>query len=184
MNRSSPGSVQGAVASVSIGDETLLRALYDEHGQALLGYATRLTGDRSLAEDVVQETLLRAWRHAGSLDPARGPLRPWLFTIARNVVVDLLRARGARPREVGGDALAGVPAGDEIERAVETWTVAAALASLSADHRAVLIETYYRGSSVAEAAERLGIPAGTVKSRAFYALRELRLRLQENGVTA
>jgi RNA polymerase sigma-70 factor (ECF subfamily) len=169
---------------VSSDDETLLRALLDEHGRALLGYATRLTGDPSLAEDVLQEPLLRAWRHAGSLDPVRGPLRPWLFTVARHVVVDLMRARGARPPEVGGDALAAVPVGDDVERAVETWTVAAALAALTPDHRSVLIETYYRGSSVAEAAVRLGIPPGTVKSRAFYALRELRLRLQENGVTA
>lgn len=165
-------------------DEALLRALLDEHGRALLGYATRLTGDRALAEDVVQETLLRAWRHAGSLDPARGSLRPWLFTVARHVVVDLIRARGARPPEVGGDVLAAVAVGDDIDRAVETWTVAAALDALTPEHRAVLIETYYRGSSVAQAAQRLGIPPGTVKSRAFYALRELRLRLQEKGVTA
>lgn len=161
----------------------LLRALLDEHGRALLGYATRLTGDRKLAEDVVQETLLRAWKHAGALDPARGPLRPWLFTVARNVVVDVMRAKGARPQEVGDAALAVVPAGDDIERAVERWTVAEALGRLSSEHREVLLETYYRGSSVAEAAERLGIPPGTVKSRAFYALRELRLQLQEKGVT-
>lgn len=164
--------------------DALLRALVDEHGRALLGYATRLTGDRGLAEDVVQETLLRAWRHAGALDPARGPLRPWLFTVARNVVVDVMRARRVRPWEVGDSALALVPAADDVERAVETWAVEEALAGLSQEHRSVLIETYYRGSSVAEAADRLGIPPGTVKSRAFYALRELRLRLQENGVTA
>ncbi|HEX7353543.1 MAG TPA: sigma-70 family RNA polymerase sigma factor [Mycobacteriales bacterium] len=164
--------------------DALLRALVDEHGRALLGYATRLTGDRGLAEDVVQETLLRAWRHAGNLDPARGPLRPWLFTVARNVVVDAVRAKRARPPEVGDAALTLVPVADDVERAVETWTVEEALAALSPEHRAVLIETYYRGSSVAEAATRLGIPPGTVKSRAFYALRELRLRLQEQGVSA
>ena len=184
VNRTLSRPVQSSVVSVGADDETLLRALLDEHGRALLGYATRLTGDRVLAEDVVQETLLRAWRHAGSLDPTRGSLRPWLFTVARHVVIDLMRARGARPPESGGDALAAVPVADDIERAVETWTVAAALESLSPEHRAVLIETYYRGLSVAQAAERLGIPPGTVKSRAFYALRELRLRLQEKGVMA
>lgn len=172
------------VRYVGADDEALLRGLLDEHGRALFGYATRLTGDAKLAEDVVQETLIRAWRHAGSLDPARGPLRPWLFTVARNVVVDLVRARNARPQETDEAALALVPAGDDIERAVETWTIAEALATLSPEHRAVLLETYYRRSSVAEAAERLGIPVGTVKSRTFYALRALRLRLEERGVTA
>lgn len=171
------------MTAVGTDDEAMLRALLAEHGQALLGYATRLTGDRVLAEDVVQETLVRAWKHAGALDPSRGPLRPWLFTVARNIVVDVMRAKGSRPHEVGDAALALVPAGDDIERAVEAWTVAEALAALSAEHRAVLIETYYRGSSVAEAAQRLGVPPGTVKSRAFYALRELRLLLQEKGVT-
>jgi len=184
VNRKARTSVLPDVTRVDADDEALLRALLDEHGSALLGYATRLTGDRALAEDVVQETLVRAWRHAAKLDPERGPVRPWLFTVAKNVVIDQARARQARPAEVGDTALQAVPAGDELERAVETWTVAEALASLSADHRAVLLETYYRGSSVAEAAARLGIPAGTVKSRAFYALRELKLRLQEQGVTA
>lgn len=165
-------------------DEALLRGLLDEHGRALFGYATRLTGDAELAEDVVQETLIRAWKHAGSLDPSRGPLRPWLFTVARHIVIDQVRARSARPQELDEAALALAPATDDIERAVETWTVAEALATLSPEHRTVLLETYYRGSSVSEAAERLGIPAGTVKSRTFYALRALRLRLEERGVTS
>ncbi len=118
VNQSLSRPVPSSVVSVGADDETLLRALLDEHGRALLGYATRLTGDRVLAEDVVQETLLRAWRHAGSLDPTRGSLRPWLFTVARHVVIDLMRARGARPPEAGGDALAAVPVADDIERVV------------------------------------------------------------------
>ena len=85
---------------------------------------------------------------------------------------------------MGDVALETVPAPDEIDRAVQAWAVADALASLSQEHRQVLLETYYRGASVAEAAARLGVPPGTVKSRAYYALRELRLRLQESGVTA
>ena len=161
-----------------------MRTLYAEHAGPLLGYVLKLTdGDRQRAEDVVQETLLRAWRHPESLDPSRGSLRPWLWTVARNIVVDAARARRARPFEVAAeDALAAVSVDDQIERALLSWEVAEALGTLSADHRAVLIETYYRGRTVAEAADALGIPAGTVKSRAFYALRALRLALEERGI--
>nr|WP_067475415.1 sigma-70 family RNA polymerase sigma factor [Actinomadura hibisca] len=164
-------------------DEGLLRALYGEHGGPLLGYVLRLTGgDRAQAEDVVQETLLRAWRHPEAL--AGRPVRPWLFTVARNLVVDAHRARRARPPETGiDDRVAAIPAGaDEIDRALESWTVAEALAELSPQHRAVLVQTYYRGLSVAEAAKALGVPPGTVKSRTYYALRALKLALEERGL--
>jgi len=166
-------------------DESLVRALYAEHGAALLGYVLRLVrGDRARAEDVVQETLLRAWRHPAALSAERGSARPWLFTVARNLVVDGQRARRARPAEVTQDALAVVPADDPLDRALSSWEVAAALAELRPEHRAVLVETYYRDRSVAEAADVLGVPAGTVKSRSYYALRALKLVLQERGVTA
>jgi RNA polymerase sigma-70 factor, ECF subfamily len=162
-------------------DERLLRALYTEHGGPLLGYVLRLTGgDRQHAEDIVQETLLRAWRHPEALTGR--PVRPWLFTVARNLVVDAHRARMARPPEVGDEGLAVVAGSDDIDRALESWTVAEAMADLSPQHRAVIIETYYRRNSVAEAADVLGIPAGTVKSRTYYALRALKLALEERGL--
>ena len=162
-------------------DERLLRTLYDEHGGPLLGYVLRLTGgDRQQAEDVLQETLLRAWRHPEALTGR--PVRPWLFTVARNLVVDAHRARQARPAEAGEAPLALLPATDDLDRALESWTVAEALADLSPQHRSVLIETYYHGRSVAEAAAVLGIPPGTVKSRSYYALRALKLALEERGL--
>lgn len=171
------------VGATRTADEDLLRALYAEHAGPLLGYVMRLnSGDRQGAEDVVQETLVRAWRHAESLAPERGSVRPWLYTVARNLVVDGHRARRARPHEVGDDALAILPDEDELERALVSWEVAAALAALTPDHRAVLVETYYRGSTVAEAASTLGIPVGTAKSRSYYALRALRLALEERGL--
>jgi RNA polymerase sigma-70 factor (ECF subfamily) len=170
---------EGVSPAATAADE-LMRALVEEHGGPLYGYVLRLTGDPGRAEDVVQETLLRAWRHPSVLG-AR-PVRAWLFTVARNLVVDQHRARQARPQETGDEALAVVPADDELEKAVESWAVAEALASLRPEHREVLLETYYRGRSVKEASEVLGIPAGTVKSRTYYALRALKLALEERGL--
>src|SRR4051812_39759686 len=126
--------------AVSPAEDSALRALYEQHAAPLLSYAIRLTGgDRGRAEDVVQETLLRAWRHPEALDPDRGPVRSWLFTVARNVAVDAHRARKSRPTEVGDEALAIVPAADEIEQALDTWLLADAMSSLSLDHRWVLV---------------------------------------------
>ncbi|HEX3493036.1 MAG TPA: sigma-70 family RNA polymerase sigma factor [Streptosporangiaceae bacterium] len=161
-------------------DEELVRALYTEHAGPLLRYALHLmSGDRQRAEDIVQETLLRAWLHPEAI--ADRPARPWLFAVARNLAVDAFRARRARPHEVGEGALDLMPAPDEAERALESWAVADAVRSLRPEHRGVLLETYYRGKSVAEASAVLGIPAGTVKSRTFYALRALKLALEERG---
>jgi RNA polymerase sigma-70 factor (ECF subfamily) len=166
-------------------DAHLLRALQDEHGDALFAHALRLAGgDRQRAEDLVQETLLRAWRHPEALDPQRGSVRAWLFTTARNLAIDAWRRRSARVGEIVTDELPEPPpAVDEADRAVEAWTVAEALGRLSVSHREVLVECFYEGRSVAEASTRLGVPPGTVKSRTHYALRSLRLVLEEMGVT-
>jgi RNA polymerase sigma-70 factor (ECF subfamily) len=164
-----------------VAGESFIRTLYAEHGGALLRYALHLTGgDRQRAEDLVQETIVRAWRHPDALTDR--PARPWLFAVARNLAVDSYRARQARPPETGQAALELLPSADDADRTLESWAVADALASLRPDHRRVIIETYYRGCSVAEAAATLGIPPGTVKSRTFYALKALKLALQERGL--
>jgi len=165
-------------------DDELIRLLADEHGGALYAFCVRFTGDRQRAEDVVQEVLLRAWRQLGSLGPEHGPVRPWLFTVARNLLTDQHRAAAARPRLVCDEpALSGAAvATDEIDRAVESWAMADALRRLTPEHRDVLVQSYWHGRSVADTARVLGIPAGTVKSRTYYAVRALRLALEEMGV--
>jgi RNA polymerase sigma-70 factor (ECF subfamily) len=171
--------VRGATAR-----EQSLRALYDDHAPVLLGYALRLTdGDRNRAEDIVQETMLRAWRNLDRLDEDAGPIRPWLFTVAQHLAIDAHRARRARPTEVGDAPLALVPELDQVDGTLDRIVISDALDSLSTDHRAVIVETYYRGRTVAEAAGVLGIPPGTVKSRCYYALRALKLALAERGMT-
>lgn len=168
---------------VSLDDDRLLRALHDQHAHALWAYVVRLTGgDRAKAQDVVQETLLRAWRTPAVLTGTGSP-RGWLYTVARRIVIDEWRSSRSRPEVVTDElpepkAVATDAVGDQV---ADRGLVVAALRTLSPEHRAVVLECYFRGSSVAEAAEGLGIPPGTVKSRLHYALRALRLAIEEMG---
>lgn len=164
-------------------DTDLLRELHDEHAAQLWGFVLRLTGgDHGRAEDVVQETLLRAWQSGAVLGAPAPARRAWLFTVARRIVIDQWRSSTARHEVVAGSPPEQVTE-DATDAALQSWVVAEALLRLSKDHRSVLLECYYRGHSVSEAATRLGIPAGTVKSRTHYALRALRLVLEEMGET-
>jgi RNA polymerase sigma-70 factor (ECF subfamily) len=162
----------------------LMQQLHDEHAAALWNHCLRLTGhDRARAEDLVQETFLRAWRHRSLLASPRPAVRAWLLRVSRNIAIDEWRTRRFRSEL----PVADVPEAGEADRTddlLQSWVVAEALTKLSAEHRAVLLECYYRGRPVAEAAQRLGVPEGTVKSRTHYALRALRLALQEMGVSA
>ncbi|WP_193509816.1 sigma-70 family RNA polymerase sigma factor [Cryobacterium sp. BB736] len=160
----------------------LLRALHDEHAAALWRYVLWLCGDRQLAEDIVQETLLRAWRRPKVLDQSESSARAWLFTVARNLVIDNYRSARAR-NELGAAELPERAVDDGVDAALDRWLVADALAGLSEEHRAVVVLSYYRGQSIAQIADALELPQGTVKSRLHYALRALRLALQERGVT-
>ena len=134
----------------------------------------------------MQETLLRAWTHPEALAGDRGSPRGWLLTVARNIAMDHFRARRARPSEVSDDLidLTELTTHDDIDLALQALVVAEGLGALTPDHRAVIVETFYAGRSVAQAAVVLGIPEGTVKSRTYYALRALKAALVERGVTS
>lgn len=160
-------------------DERALTELQREHGQALLAFLLGLThGDRQRAEDLAQETLVRAWLHPEAFDSSYESMRPWLFTVARRLAIDARRSRLARPAEIGDGVLAltADPA-DTAESCDAALDVRAAVRGLSPEHRAVLVRLYFHGLTVREAADDLGIPAGTVKSRSHYALRQLGHRL-------
>jgi RNA polymerase sigma-70 factor (ECF subfamily) len=170
---------------MSDNEVALMQQLHDEHAAALWHHCLRLTGwDRPRAEDLVQDTLLRAWRHRSVLDSPPPAVRAWLFTVARNIAIDEWRSRRHRSELPVAEVPERDEPDDQTDRMLQSWVVAEALTKLSPEHRAVLLECYYRGLSVADAARRLDVPEGTVKSRTHYALRALRLALEEMGVSA
>jgi RNA polymerase sigma-70 factor (ECF subfamily) len=160
----------------------LLRAIHDAHSRELLRYVMRLTnGDMAFAEDVVQESLLRLWRKPELLQQCADGVRAWLYTVARNQVID--DRRSARySRELKTESVPERSSPDQIDPAFDKWILSDALMSLSADHRVAVVRTYYLGQTVADIAAQERIPEGTVKSRLHYALRALRIALQERGV--
>jgi RNA polymerase sigma-70 factor, ECF subfamily len=163
------------------GDE--LRELYRRYAGQLFGFACNALGNRELAEEVVQDVFARAWRHASDYDPKRASVRTWLYSIARNRVVDARRRAAVRPGVAhGAEQESPAELDRTLEQAVLRWQVAAALARLSPEHREVIRMAHYGGLTLREIAEQKGIPLGTVKSRTSYALRSLRLILDEMEV--
>ena len=175
----------GAQAATSAGPEeaaeAFLTSLYAQYWTKLQAYVRRMISDPHLAEEIVQETMLRAWRNADVLSQQTGSVWGWLSKVARNIVVDHIRRKAARPTEVE-DAVAGPRCGltaDHSDDVIDSVDVAAVIARLSPAHRAVLHELYFSDRTCAEAARVLGVPVGTVKSRLFYALRQLRHDLEQ-----
>jgi RNA polymerase sigma-70 factor, ECF subfamily len=164
------------------GDE--LRELYRRYAGELFGFATSALGDREQAEEVVQDVFAQLWRHADEYDQRRASVRTWLYAIARNRIVDAHRRAAARPKRADEEASLGDAAEIDaaLDQAVLRWQITAALARLSPAHREVIRLAHYGGLTMREISERTGIPLGTVKSRTSYALRSLRLILDEMGV--
>ncbi|HSA51544.1 MAG TPA: sigma-70 family RNA polymerase sigma factor [Yinghuangia sp.] len=156
----------------------IVESLYRDYRAPLLAYCLNLTaGDRHWAEDVVQETMLRAWRQAAGLDASVPSMMPWLSTVARRIVIDEYRARSVRPQEVNPEPLEFMPGRDHVESMLRSLVVTEAVRALSPTHREVVVETVLRDRSIKEVAADLNIPAGTVKSRVHYAVRALRAML-------
>ena len=163
--------------------DELLRQIHDEHAPTLLRYVLRLTrGDREFAEDVVQEALLRLWQNPDVLNAQSAEsTRAWLHTVARNLVIDDRRSSRFK-RELQTDSVPDQKAPDSLGPAVDKLVVADALQALTPEHRAVLVRAHYLGQTAVEIARHEQIPPGTVKSRLHYALRALRVALEERGV--
>jgi RNA polymerase sigma-70 factor, ECF subfamily len=173
--------------------DAALRQLYTHHARALHSYVERFCPDRASADDIVQETFIRAWRHLQQLSADDRPIRPWLFRVARNLLIDADRAARVRPMTVqtpwaqdSCDEPQAEDARDDsgLDQVLDRELVSAALQHLSPAHRTVLVETFYNGGTLATVARRLGIPHGTARSRLHYALQALRQQLQEHDAIA
>jgi RNA polymerase sigma-70 factor, ECF subfamily len=176
-----PGHAATEPASLLVraagGDEHAVATLYDRFAGPLYGFGMQRLGDAELAEQLVQDVMTRVWRHAGRYDPSRGSVATWVFAIARTAAVDLHRRRRRRPTPVPPEDTPS--AVDELDRLLQAELVRAALDRLSPEHREVLELAHLRGWTQAEIAQRLGLPVGTVKSRAYYALHAFRLACEE-----
>jgi RNA polymerase sigma-70 factor (ECF subfamily) len=165
------------------GTDGSITALYRTYHAPLLSFVLRLTGgDRQQAEDVVQETMVRAWREAGRLDLSGPSLMPWLAAVARRIVIDEHRRKKARPVETAECTVADRAVADDTAAIVLRVAVADAMRRLTSSHRQILNETFLRDQTVNQAATALGIPVGTAKSRVYYALRVLEVVLAERGL--
>ena len=176
----------GAVAGLSNEDE--IHAAYRLYGAELYRFVLRGLGDPGAAQDVTQETFLKAWRHAERYDPDLSSLRVWLFGIARNTMIDHARATGARPWQArlvpppDARELAGTTE-DDTERLLDAWVVEEGLRRLTDHHREAIVQTHLRDRPYNKVAAKLGIPVGTLRSRVFYGLRALREAMDEMGVS-
>ena len=161
------------------GADAAIRQLYARHAPAVRRYVERFCPDRASAEDIVQETFIRAWRHLPQLSSGGFPVRPWLYRVARNLLIDADRAARSRPVTVRTQPAEEGRDDTGLDRVLDEQLVADALHQLSPAHRAVLVQTFYGGHTLAKVARELGIPDSTARSRLHYALQALRRELEE-----
>ncbi len=171
------------VAGLSRGSDRLSEA--DLHyRQPLRHFAARLVGDSARADEIAQEALLKLWQQPGLCDQPVSTLRAWLFTVTRNLAYDELRCARRRHELVSdAHALLDRPVHDPCAHLADALAVRRALATLTREHREVIVHAYYRRDTTAAIAARLGIPPGTVKSRLHYALHALRDACAVQGIT-
>lgn len=179
-------SDEALLALVARGDEEALRWLYRRYAGAVLALAKRMGLDAAAREDCVQEVFQRIWRGAASFDPRKTQARSWLLAVAHHMAVDLVRRDAARPKalepaqdEEDPEAFDLPGPGLDEGRALDRVRIQRALGALSPEERSVIEVLYYQGYAHGEAAEHLGIPLGTLKTRARRALEKLREVLGE-----
>ena len=179
-----PAAPDTARGQLPAGADAAVRQLYLLHASALHCYVRRFCPDPASADDIVQETFIRAWRHLPQLSADDRPVRPWLFRVARNLLIDANRAARARPVSVPEQPAGETGTDSGLEEVLDRQLVSAALQHLSPAHQSVLVETFYRGGTMATVARELGIPHGTARSRLHYALHALRQQLQNQHAAA
>ncbi|MDQ3664266.1 MAG: sigma-70 family RNA polymerase sigma factor [Actinomycetota bacterium] len=173
-------------AQPSLQDDGGIDAAYAAHGAELYRFALRGLGDDGAAQDVVQETFLRAWRSADRYDSEVASLRVWLFAIARNAMIDRARASAVRPWEANVQDVSAADAAngkveDPIEQLMRSWMVQEALQRISDQHRTAIVETHLKERPYGEVAAEQGIPIGTLRGRVFYGLKSLKVAMEEMG---
>lgn len=181
---SAPADAQAADAPADLDTDELITSLYADNAAFVLRYVTKLLNDRYLAEDVLQETMVRAWRYCTQFSEQKGSVRGWLIKVAHNIAMDKIRMRRSRPAEVAEDVAPEAVIEDHSDAVLTALQIRHALSRLSPGHRAVLEQIYLHGRTTREAAAQLGIPAGTAFSRSYYALRILRHELGVEGPAA
>jgi|SRR5215203_38813 RNA polymerase sigma-70 factor, ECF subfamily len=164
--------------------EAALSALYDRYARTVYGVGLKILGNRSLAEDLVQEVFLKVWRSADTFDSSRGSFSTWLYRVTRSCALDLYRKRASRVRQVPDGAPHIAAARDSsagpqevVDESWLSWRVSRALEALDAPRREVIELAYFGGLSQREVSERTGVPLGTVKTRTASAFRRLRREL-------
>jgi RNA polymerase sigma-70 factor (ECF subfamily) len=172
------------------GVEAALSKLYDRYSRRVFGVGLRILGDRSMAEELVQEVFLKVWRSSRTFDSARGSFSTWLYRVTRSVALDLYRKRAHRVRPVSdGDPYLGsardpsASPQEVVDESWLSWRVSRALEMLDAPHREVIDLAYFGGLSQREISERTGVPLGTVKTRTASAYKSLRKELAVQGIS-
>lgn len=184
---SSPADSAEIGVSPGLATEEDVHAAYLRHGPELYRFVLRGLGDPGAAQDVIQETFLKAWRFADRYDPELASLRVWLFGIARNAMLDQARAAKVRPWQTAildpqGPRALSEPVEDATDQLLTSWVVEEALRRISDQHRTALVQTHLLERPYDEVAAELGVPVGTLRSRVFYGLKALRAAMDEMGV--
>jgi RNA polymerase sigma factor (sigma-70 family) len=173
-------SDEALLAGMAAGDRDAAAGFVRRYQARVYGLALSVLGVPAQAEEVAQETFVRAWRHAGGYDPRRGQVAGWLLTIARNAAVDVLRLRHDMPVEPETLLAMLTAAGDEADRVADAVRVRRALGGLPRDQAAAVVLSVFYGFTAGEIAEKEKIPLGTAKTRIRTGLGRLREQLGVN----